>query len=293
MSTLTKKAPIFTEDIFKQVSEYLPEGILLCESSILYSNPSFEKLSGYSGKDLLLKKFADLLNESDAEVFYTNIDKLLVQKKLYVDQELQLINKKGKIIWIRIKTSLIKNTDKTLFLNIITNISKEKLEYEKLSNIAYFDALTGIYNRRKFNELFLNEYRRAKRYERNLCGIFFDIDHFKKINDTYGHDIGDRVLQELSGLVQVHVRETDYFARWGGEEFVILLPETDVKSALTLAEHIRSHIVENSFTKVGKVTASFGVTQLRGQEQQKSFIKRLDTALYQAKQEGRNCSINI
>ncbi|MDA3909607.1 MAG: GGDEF domain-containing protein, partial [Sulfurimonas sp.] len=165
------------------------------------------------------------------------------------------------------------------------------LEYEKLSNLAFFDALTGIYNRRKFNELLLTEYKRAKRYKRDLCGVFFDIDHFKKINDTYGHDIGDIVLQDLSKLVQSHVRETDFFARWGGEEFIILLPETNIDKALISAEHIRQDIGENIFTKVGHFTVSIGVTQLKGQEQLRTFLKRLDNALYKAKQEGRNRSI--
>ncbi len=137
----------------------------------------------------------------------------------------------------------------------------------------------------------MNEYKRAKRYKRDLCGIFFDIDHFKKVNDVYGHDVGDMVLQELSNLVQFHVRETDFFARWGGEEFIILLPETNKENALTLAEHIRKNVVEKIFTKAKNITVSFGITQLKGQEQQKSFLKRLDNALYKAKQEGRNRSI--
>ena len=283
----------FIKKMFENVSENLPEGILLYEDYITYSNPTFEKLSGYSGKELLLKKFVDLLEEFDKESFYINIEKLLLHRKSYIEQELQLVSKQEKNIWIRIKTSLIIDMDKTFFLNVITDISKKKLEYEKLSKIAYFDALTGIYNRRKFNELFLIEYKRAKRYKRDLCGLFFDIDHFKKINDMYGHDVGDIVLQELSNLVQKHVRETDFFARWGGEEFIVLLPETNAENALRLGEYIRTNIVQYKFTKVGNVTVSFGVTQLKGQEQQKSFLKRLDNALYKAKQEGRNCSVSL
>lgn len=282
---------LFKKRMFEKLSEHLPEGIMAYENNITYSNPIFEKLSGYSAKELLSKKFIDLLEEYSKELFNTNIKKLLLQKKSYTEQELQLISKKKKIIWIRIKTSLILDADKIYFLNVITDISKNKIEYERLSNIAYFDALTGIYNRRKFNELFLNEYKRAKRYKRDLCGIFFDIDHFKKVNDVYGHDVGDMVLQELSNLVQFHVRETDFFARWGGEEFIILLPETNKENALTLAEHIRKNVVEKIFTKAKNITVSFGITQLKGQEQQKSFLKRLDNALYKAKQEGRNRSI--
>ena len=284
---------LFTKRMFENISESLPESILLYEDNVTYSNPSFEKLSGYSGKELSSKKFVDLLADSDKEAFLSNIEKLLLRRKSQIEQELRLISKKERAIWIRVKTSLIIDTDKTYFLNVITDISKTKSEYEKLSNIAYFDALTGIYNRRKFNELFLNEYKRAKRYKRDLCGLFFDIDHFKKINDIYGHDVGDSVLQELSTLVQIHVRETDFFARWGGEEFIILLPETNAQNALILGEHIRTNIEQRKFTKVGNVTVSFGVTQLKGQELQKSFLKRLDNALYKAKQEGRNRSVTL
>lgn len=282
---------LFKKRMFEKLSEHLPEGIMVCEDKINYSNLIFEKLSGYSAKELLSKKFVDLLEDYSKELFNENTKKLLLQKKSYTEQELQLLSKKKKTIWIRIKTSLIIVADKTYFLNVITDISKEKLKYEKLSNLAYYDALTGIYNRRRFNELFLNEYERAKRYKRDLCAIFFDIDHFKKINDTYGHDVGDIILQELSTLVQKHVRETDFFARWGGEEFIILLPETNKENALILAEHIRKNIVEKTFTKAKKITVSFGVTQLMNQEQQKSFLKRLDNALYKAKQEGRNRSV--
>lgn len=280
----------FKKRMFEKLSEHLPEGIIVYEDNISYSNPTFEKLSGYNSKELLSKKFIDLLEDSSKELFNANVQKLLLQRKSFTDQELELLNKKKKPIWIRVKTSLILDATKIYFLNVITDISKKKIEYEKLNYIAYFDALTGIYNRRKFNELFLTEYKRAKRYKRDLCGIFFDIDHFKIVNDTYGHDIGDIVLQELSTLVQKHVRETDFFARWGGEEFIILLPETNIENALTLAEHIRKNILEKTFTKIGNITVSFGITQLKGKEQQKTFLKRLDNALYKAKKEGRNRS---
>lgn len=138
---------------------------------------------------------------------------------------------------------------------------------------------------------FLLEYQRAKRYGRNLCALFFDIDHFKNINDTYGHDIGDIVLKDLASLVLVHIRETDFFARWGGEEFIILLPETTSENALVLSEHIRNEIASHTFEKVDKITISIGITSLKGNERQNTFLKRLDKALYTSKSEGRNRSV--
>lgn len=161
---------------------------------------------------------------------------------------------------------------------------------QRLNKSADIDALTAVYNRGKFNELLLTEYKRAKRYSRHLSALFLDIDHFMKINDNYGHDIGDAVLEELARLVQLHIRETDVFARWGGEEFVVLLPETSSENALLLAEDIRTRAEAFSFAKAGTVTMRIGITPLKGKEQVDTFLKRLDQALYMAKKEGRNRS---
>lgn len=281
------------QKMFEQLSENLPEGIVLFDGNIRYSNPAFERFSGYSGSELLAKRFEDLIDTSGLELFETNRKKLLKQGKSFAESVLPLKTKKGKNVWVRIKTSVLEHEDAALFLSIVTDISHEKSEMEKLTRLAFFDALTGIYNRRKFNELLLLEYKRAKRYNRHLCALFFDIDHFKRINDRFGHDIGDAVLKELSALVKAHVRETDCFARWGGEEFIVLLPETTVENAASIAEHIRSEVGGHSFPKVGNVTISIGITSLKGRERSDTFIKRLDNALYQAKREGRNRTLTL
>jgi len=279
--------------MFEQLSEYLPEGIVLFEDSIIYSNQMFEKLIGYSSKELQSKRFEDLVDASDLENFNENLYKMESQHKAYRELELKLITKNKKEIWVRLKASFIMNENKRLCLSIVTDIYEERLEISNLTRLAYYDALTGIYNRRKFDDLMLSEFKRSKRYKRDLCGLFLDIDHFKKVNDTYGHDVGDIVLQELAKTIQTHVRETDIFARWGGEEFIILLPETDKEKAFVLAENIRNEVGNFNFTKVGHITISIGITQLKDQEQQKTFIKRLDNAMYKAKQEGRNRSVAL
>lgn len=277
--------------MFEQLSEKLPEGIILFSENIIYTNPIFEKTLGFNGKELSRKKFEDLIDDSDKDLFLTSINKLNTFHKSNIEIELKLINKKNIQVWMRIKVSLIKDIDEILFLAVSINISRERTELEKLNQLAFKDTLTGIYNRRKFDELILMEYKRSKRYSRELCGIFFDIDHFKNVNDTYGHEVGDIVLKELSLLVQAHIRETDFFARWGGEEFILLLPETNIEQAFVSAEHLRNKIKQNNFPQVKTVTASFGLTQLKGQEQLKTFVKRLDNALYKAKKEGRNRSV--
>ncbi|WP_457640738.1 GGDEF domain-containing protein [Persephonella sp.] len=159
---------------------------------------------------------------------------------------------------------------------------------EKFRIMAEIDPLTGIYNKSKFNQLLQLELERSKRYGRPLSLILFDIDYFKKINDTYGHQAGDYVLKTLAQIVSSNIRATDYFARWGGEEFVILAPETDIEGAQILAEKIRKTIEEYPFDTVGKVTSSFGVTEASLKDTPDSFVKRADVALYKAKDRGRN-----
>ena len=133
-----------------------------------------------------------------------------------------------------------------------------------------------------------NEIQRAKRYKRPLSLIIFDIDHFKKINDTYGHKVGDEVLKALSKLIKKNIRKIDFAARWGGEEFVILAPETNVEGAKKLAEKLRQAVETYKFPTVGKVTISLGVAQLEPDEKPEDFIVRADMALYKAKEGGRN-----
>lgn len=157
-----------------------------------------------------------------------------------------------------------------------------------LENQATTDSLTGICNRRNFLELLQSKIQEAKRYGMPLALIFFDIDHFKQVNDTYGHEAGDTVLQELVRIVTDMIRQTDIFARFGGEEFVILIHNNDVKTGRELAEKIRSHVGEYRFPQMGTVTCSFGVAQFYPDDTAATFIKRADDAMYAAKQAGRN-----
>lgn len=157
-----------------------------------------------------------------------------------------------------------------------------------LESQATTDSLTGIYNRRKFLELLQMKIRESKRYEVPLELIFFDIDHFKEINDNYGHEAGDSILRELTSLVSRITRQADIFARFGGEEFVILAHNSDVGVGCELAEKIRRAVNQHSFTQVGRVTCSFGVAQYLPEDTTDSIIRRADDAMYTAKKRGRN-----
>ncbi|PTL36977.1 hypothetical protein CLG94_01540 [Candidatus Methylomirabilis limnetica] len=154
--------------------------------------------------------------------------------------------------------------------------------------LASTDTLTGAYNRLQFNRVLLEEIDRKRRNLTEMSLILFDIDHFKLINDSFGHDVGDEVLKTLSRLVSGSIRVIDIFVRFGGEEFIVLLRDDGLERAEAVAEKLRTVIEANEFPSAGKVTCSFGVTSWADNDTNTSFLKRADEALYSAKEEGRN-----
>lgn len=163
----------------------------------------------------------------------------------------------------------------------------EKIIKQK-DELASIDVLTGIMNRRSFMTLVNKEVARSRRYETPLSLIFCDIDKFKSINDNYGHSIGDEVLQAFAHSIKSHIRQSDLFARWGGEEFIILAVETDESNASQLADNLRKIIMELKVQPVKQITCSFGVAQLKKDESFEQLCERADQAVYDAKNSGRN-----
>ncbi len=158
----------------------------------------------------------------------------------------------------------------------------------QVEHLAVTDTLTETFNRRKFDELVAKEHDPAKHSHDPFSLIMLDIDHFKQVNDRYGHSAGDRVLQHLSHLIRGLTRQGDQLIRWGGEEFLILLPTTRIEEAGPFAERIRHQVEQESFPEVGALTISLGVAQLQDRDDIDSLLKKVDNALYQAKQDGRN-----
>lgn len=154
--------------------------------------------------------------------------------------------------------------------------------------LASIDILTGIMNRRSFMALVDKEIERSRRYKKPLSLIFTDIDKFKLINDTYGHNVGDEVLQVFAHAIKSNLRQSDLFVRWGGEEFVILTVDTDASDAAKLAENLRKIIMEIKVPPVERITCSFGVAQIKEEESFEELCERADQAVYQAKNDGRN-----
>jgi diguanylate cyclase (GGDEF)-like protein len=162
------------------------------------------------------------------------------------------------------------------------------LKNQQLENLSVTDRLTGLFNRRKFDEVLANECERAARTELPLALMMVDIDHFKSVNDSHGHQVGDELLVAIARLLQQGVRRVDTVARWGGEEFMILCPATSRDAACAVAENIRRCIGGTDFPVVGRKTCCFGVAEYRPDEPSEAFVKRADDALYRAKNEGRN-----
>ena len=217
--------------------------------------------------------------------FYEVVD-LLTNHCETKHYKLKLRNAEHKECTFFVKAAKIEPEQNTFV--VCTDISELQKEIKKNEFLAEKDALTKVYNRYKFEEILNQEMQRAKRYNTELSLILIDIDHFKDINDTYGHNVGDEILAKVAKLIEGRIRETDILARWGGEEFVILIPETDQSGAIQLAETLRQLIESHQFPIVSNMTSSFGVCQYNGTITEKDFIYKADTALYKAKNLGRN-----
>jgi diguanylate cyclase (GGDEF)-like protein len=167
-------------------------------------------------------------------------------------------------------------------------LEKIQLDVNKLYHIATHDEKTGLHNYAFFKDIFPMEASEARR-GKPLSLIVVDIDFFKKINDSYGHINADKILLKLAQLLEKKVRKYDLVARFGGEEFSILLPNTKKAKAKIIAERLRKGVLLDSYLKKYKITISLGVTEFKAKDTLQKMSKRVDTALYQAKKAGRNC----
>lgn len=178
------------------------------------------------------------------------------------------------------------------FVHVARDITDRKIFEERLHTLASTDGLTGIWNRRHFLHLAERELARTRRYGGECALIMIDIDHFKKVNDSYGHDVGDQTLKEVADIVRANLRQVDVFARFGGEEFVIALPETGVEQALLVGERLRRQIAEAALTDQSPplhITISIGVAVAAAESADlTTVLKQADDALYAAKRNGRN-----
>jgi len=272
--------------------------------SIVFSNKSFLHFYNVNNNNEFLNKythvFETFLSEKNVLSKEMTNDKETFEDLLFKTKDKNRIVKIHnerlkicKIFYVNISTLSFGNStddDETYLLNLtdITSMSKEKLEIEEK---AFHDSLTSVYNRYKLEDLFDYELKQYKRYTREFCFSMLDIDWFKNFNDTYGHLIGDEVLISIASILQTNTRESDVIARWGGEEFVVLLPNTKLDDAYTIIEKLRIDIESFNHEVAGGVTASFGLSQINKTDDFQSLFKRVDEALYEAKERGRNLVI--
>ena len=163
-----------------------------------------------------------------------------------------------------------------------------KLKNRALLKSSNTDPLTGLCNRHKIEECFAHEREMFAESGRTLCLVLMDLDYFKAVNDTYGHNAGDSYLKEITQILKKAFRSSDTIGRWGGEEFVILLPKTDLKTAHEITLRLRDQIEQSGFAQIGRQTASFGLAELHENDSLHSIVDRADAALYRAKKMGRN-----
>ena len=249
-------------------------------------NRNLERVTGYSGKEVAAMQAWDYFGESDGERIAEAVAQAFREGEVALEAD--LVTREGKVLpyyWTGFRVEL---DGKAYLAGVGINIGERKALEAELARRATTDPLTGIANRLHFEQHLEHEIARAGRTGRPLTLIMADLDHFKAVNDTKGHEVGDAALKEAVKVIQPRLRGGDLLARWGGEEFMVLTPETGTEGARELAERLRWELEAHAFPGVGAMTASFGVAGYAAGEGPGELVRRVDAALYRAKREGRN-----
>ncbi|WP_019589017.1 MULTISPECIES: diguanylate cyclase [unclassified Thioalkalivibrio] len=259
------------------------------DGRILRTNPAFTRITGYAEEEVLGENPRILQSGHQDLEFYHRMWKEL-QTRGQWEGEIWNRRRDGTVYpqWETISAVHNEAGQLEYYVAVFHDISEQKRLEAELEREATTDRLTGLFNRQRFDAELERALARTRRYGNDAGAILFDIDHFKRLNDTCGHDAGDRVLVELSRRTTDALRRTDFLARWGGEEFVVLLPETGPDGARRMAERLRREVAATAFEGAGRVTVSLGVTVIHPDDDADTLLKRLDNALYDAKHVGRN-----
>lgn len=254
------------------------------DGNINYTSKAFCKISGYLPEELLGKKHSIIRHPDMPNSVFKELWNTIRMGETW-SGEIKNRAKDGSYYWVQSEISpYFEYGQHVGYIAVRQDITNKKLVEE----ISVRDHLTKLYNRVKIDEEFAKEILRSQRFGHNLSTILIDIDHFKSVNDTYGHLVGDSVLVDMAKILEKNIRSIDILGRWGGEEFIIICPETDTKSAYKLAEKIRQIVEKHQFATIGNKTASFGVSQYIPGETEQQVVDKADKALYKAKEEGRN-----
>lgn len=293
---------------FRAVFEQSPLGIALVDplgGRVLEANERFATICGFTRDDLAQLDWSRLVRPDELPRPWSRSAPI---ESFRIDQRHL---RQGQEAWMRVTFAPlnIEAEGRCCHLALVEDITQQKLHERELEQareaiidanlalqaanaelkqLATTDPLTGTWNRRHFQQVIAAEIKQALRYGQQLSLLLFDLDHFKSINDRHGHQVGDQVLVALTRLLQRNLRSTDVLARWGGEEFAVVMPHCGANEAASLAEKLRALIAGWEFTDVGCVTVSCGLAEYQPPETLDSWLKRADDALYAAKSSGRN-----
>lgn len=258
------------------------------DAIITYVNDAVITETGYTKEELIGQKSSIFKSGKQDESFYKNLWDTVLFGNIYKNV---IINKRKDGTLYHEEQTITPVFDEQNNLSFVStghDIS-ERIEVEKkLHTLATRDTLTGVYNRYSLNKEIDINIKKYERYEDIFGLLMLDIDHFKNVNDTYGHDVGDLVLKELCSVIENLIRETDVFGRWGGEEFLLILPKTNKDEAISIATRIKNIIEDHKFDYIPQVTVSIGLSVYSQNIKKEIFLKGVDDALYKAKSTGRN-----
>ncbi|MDP3464766.1 MAG: PAS domain S-box protein [Sulfuricurvum sp.] len=272
-------------DYIALVDEHIITSSTDVKGNIVYASKAFCRISQYSEEELIGKNHRIIRHPDMPASLYDELWKTITMDKSWAG-EIKNIAKDGSFYWVyaAIAPTWDEDGKKVGYTAIRQDITDKK----RIEELSITDRLTGLYNRLKLDEVFMYELVQSKRFHAPLSIILLDIDHFKHVNDTYGHQVGDQVLQHIANILRSIGRKADTIGRWGGEEFLIVLPQTDRDGAIKMGEKIRLGVEDYSFPVIGKKTASFGIAEFQEEDNQSTLVERADRALYRAKNEGRN-----
>lgn len=261
---------------------------------IVYVNPAFEKLMGYTA-DEVVGQNPKILQGPDTDDKTRYKIRKAMRDETCIRTQILNYDKTGNELWLDINIVPLfdQNGTLTYYAAIERDLTEHKRIQSQLENMATIDSLTGLANRQAFLQRAKDEFNRARRYARPLTVVMIDIDHFKAINDQFGHATGDEVLRQAAAICHSSLRGSDFMGRVGGEEFVLLLPDTSHTSAYHVAERMRAHLSETPIElengTILNITASFGVASMNGDDSDFNMVlERADKAMYYAKHGGRN-----
>lgn len=264
------------------------------KGKINFWNKKAKTIFGFSRKEIVGQPIFTLISKEYLNKYQTIFNRFFNRKNTILKGELielECLNKKGKLISVEMSLSTIKEGSKFLLFGLIRDISTRVGLQQKLYQQAITDSLTGAYNRRYFDEMLKNEFIRANRYKKPFSVIVIDVDALKQANDLYGHSFGDKVLIKATDVFREGIRTVDTVYRYGGDEFVIILPETEKESALEIAERLRSNFVKKCKVKNKRIKLSLSIGLASFPEDssdEKGLIASADRRMYYSKGEGGN-----